>query len=71
MKVCVIGAGASGMIASIFLARGGAQVVLLEKNEKTGKKLYITGKGRCNVTNDCDMQEFSKKTGDWTMWENL
>lgn len=60
MKVCVIGAGASGMIASIFLARGGAQVVLLEKNEKTGKKLYITGKGRCNVTNDCDMQEFSK-----------
>ena len=60
MKACVVGAGASGMIASIFLARGGADVVLLEKNEKTGKKLYITGKGRCNVTNDCDMQEFAK-----------
>lgn len=57
MKVCVIGAGASGMMASIFLARGGADVVLLEKNEKAGKKLFITGKGRCNVTNDCDIQD--------------
>lgn len=58
MRVCVIGGGASGAVASIFLARGGADVVLLEKNEKIGKKLFITGKGRCNVTNDCDMQEF-------------
>ena len=58
MKVCVIGAGAAGAVASIFLARGGASVVLVEKNEKIGKKLYITGKGRCNVTNDCEVQEF-------------
>lgn len=58
MTVCVIGGGASGMIASIFLARGGKRVILLEKNEKLGKKLYITGKGRCNVTNDCDIDGF-------------
>ena len=58
MRVCVVGAGAAGSVAAIFLARGGAKVVLVEKNEKIGKKLYITGKGRCNVTNDCDIQEF-------------
>ncbi len=58
MKVCVIGGGAAGMVASIFLARGAQDVVLLEKNEKLGKKLYITGKGRCNITNDCDLDEF-------------
>lgn len=46
------------MFAALFAARAGADVILLEKNEKTGKKLYITGKGRCNVTNDCDEQEF-------------
>ena len=60
MRVCVIGAGAAGCFASIFLAREGIDVVLLEKNEKIGKKLYITGKGRCNITNDCEIQEFSK-----------
>ncbi len=58
MKVCIIGGGAAGMVASIFLARGDQDVVLLEKNEKLGKKLYITGKGRCNITNDCDVDEF-------------
>lgn len=58
MRVCVVGGGAAGSVASIFLARGGAEVVLVEKNEKIGKKLYITGKGRCNVTNDCEIQEF-------------
>lgn len=57
MKVCVVGGGASGMMASICLARGGVDVVLLEKNEKLGKKLYITGKGRCNLTNDCEMND--------------
>ncbi|MBO4381120.1 MAG: NAD(P)/FAD-dependent oxidoreductase [Clostridia bacterium] len=60
MRVCVVGAGAAGAVASIFLARGGADVVLVEKNEKIGKKLYITGKGRCNLTNDCEVQEFLK-----------
>lgn len=57
MRVCVIGAGASGMMASIVLARGGVDVALVEKNEKFGKKLYITGKGRCNLTNDCEMDD--------------
>ena len=56
----MVGAGAAGAVASIFLARGGADVVLVEKNEKIGKKLYITGKGRCNLTNDCEVQEFLK-----------
>lgn len=58
MKVCVIGAGAAGCMAAIMLARGGAEVVLLEKNEKIGKKIYITGKGRCNLTNNCDINDF-------------
>lgn len=58
MKSVVIGGGAAGMFAAIFAARGGADVILLEKNEKLGKKLFITGKGRCNITNDCDVTEF-------------
>lgn len=57
MRVCVIGGGAAGCMAAITLARGGSEVCLLEKNEKIGKKVYITGKGRCNLTNDCDMDE--------------
>ena len=57
MRVCVIGGGAAGCMAAITLARGGSEVCLLEKNEKIGKKIYITGKGRCNLTNDCDMDE--------------
>ena len=56
--IIVVGGGASGMIASLFAARAGASVLLLEKNEKLGKKVYITGKGRCNLTNDCDRDEF-------------
>ena len=54
----VIGGGAAGMLAALFAARAGAQALLLEKNEKLGKKIYITGKGRCNVTNVCDTEEF-------------
>lgn len=53
--VIVIGGGAAGMFAAIWAAGCGHQVELLEKNEKLGKKIYITGKGRCNLTNDCDM----------------
>lgn len=56
-KVIVIGGGAAGMLAAITAARNGKKVVIYEKNEKLGKKLYITGKGRCNVTNACDMDE--------------
>ena len=58
MKVCVIGGGASGMVASLMIAKKGHKVILLEKNEKLGKKIYITGKGRCNVTNAVTGNEF-------------
>lgn len=60
-KVIVIGGGAGGMMAAIYAARAGADVTLLERNEKLGKKVYITGKGRCNVTNDCTVDEFLKE----------
>lgn len=57
-KIAVIGGGAAGMIAAIRASEKGAKVTLYEKNEKLGKKIYITGKGRCNVTNDCDPETF-------------
>ena len=59
-SVIVIGGGAAGMMAAIGAAREGASVTLLEKNEKLGKKIYITGKGRCNLTNACDLPEFAE-----------
>lgn len=55
-KVLVIGGGAAGMMAAIGAAGVGHEVHLFEKNEKLGKKLYITGKGRCNITNNCDVE---------------
>lgn len=54
--IIVVGGGAAGMTAAIFAAQNGADVLLLEKNERLGRKLAITGKGRCNVTNNCDLQ---------------
>ncbi|MBE6038049.1 MAG: NAD(P)/FAD-dependent oxidoreductase [Anaerofustis stercorihominis] len=57
-KVVIIGGGAAGMMASVFAARGGADVLLIEANEKLGKKIYITGKGRCNYTNATDTEDF-------------
>ena len=59
--VAVIGGGAAGMMAALQAAWAGANVVLLEKNEKLGKKIYITGKGRCNVTNACDTEDFFRQ----------
>ena len=56
--IAVIGAGAAGLMAALAAAQSGARVTLLEKNEKAGKKLYITGKGRCNVTNDTTPEGF-------------
>ena len=56
-KVVIIGGGAAGMMAAVAAAEGGHRTLLLEKNEKLGKKLFITGKGRCNVTNACDTEE--------------
>lgn len=55
-KVIVVGGGAAGMFAAYFAAQNGHTVTLLEKNEKLGKKIYITGKGRCNLTNASDME---------------
>ncbi len=57
-SVIVIGGGAAGMMAAVTAAKSGAEVILFEKNDRLGKKLRITGKGRCNVTNDCDKNEF-------------
>ena len=56
-KILIIGGGAAGMMAGVYLARAGHEVHILEKNEKLGKKVYITGKGRCNVTNNCEVEE--------------
>ena len=57
-KTVVIGGGAAGMFSAVQLAKRGFDVTLLEKNEKLGKKIFITGKGRCNFTNDCDEETF-------------
>ena len=56
-RVAVIGGGAAGMMAAIGAAGAGHQVTIYEKNEKLGKKIFITGKGRCNLTNACDTEE--------------
>lgn len=55
-KVIIVGGGAAGMFAAVTAGANGHEVHLFEKNEKLGKKLFITGKGRCNLTNDCDME---------------
>ena len=57
MSIVIVGGGPAGMMAAIAAASAGADVMLLEKNPFCGKKLRITGKGRCNVTNDCAPQE--------------
>ena len=62
-KVIVIGGGAAGMMAAGTAARAGAQVLLLEKNRVLGKKLMITGKGRCNLTNACEIEEVVARFG--------
>lgn len=56
-NVIVVGGGAAGMMAAVFAARNGQNVQLFEKNEKLGKKLFITGKGRCNITNAADIED--------------
>ena len=59
-RVIVVGGGAAGLMAAVVCAERGADVRLFEKNERTANKLRITGKGRCNVTNDCDNAEFMR-----------
>ena len=56
-QIVVVGGGAAGMMAALSAAQSGACVILLERNQKVGRKLYITGKGRCNLTNDCPADE--------------
>ena len=63
-ELIVIGSGAAGMMAALYAAREGVRPLLIEKNEKPGKKLYITGKGRCNLTNDCTQDEFLAEVAD-------
>lgn len=58
MKVVVVGGGPAGILSAITASDNGHDVILIEKNAKIGRKLYITGKGRCNVTNACDYREF-------------
>lgn len=60
ISVAVIGGGAAGLLCAAVAGEAGAEVTLFEKNEKVGRKLAITGKGRCNLTNNCDPQEFIK-----------
>ena len=57
MKIAIIGAGASGLFAGSLLCEK-HEITMFDKNEKCGKKLYITGKGRCNITNNCDKETF-------------
>ena len=60
-KVIVVGGGAAGMMAAVAAGENGNEVHLFEKNEKLGKKLFITGKGRCNITNACEMEDLMKQ----------
>ena len=58
MKVIVVGGGPAGMMAAITAAENGNEVILIEKNKDLGKKLLITGKGRCNITSSVDINDF-------------
>ena len=61
-EIVIIGGGAAGMMAAVAASNVGHKVLLIEKNEKLGKKLFITGKGRCNVTNACDVEDLDRKS---------
>ena len=61
-KVCIVGAGPAGLIAGAFAAENGAAAEIFDKNERAGRKLYLTGKGRCNITNSADLDGFLKNT---------
>ena len=60
-EILIVGAGAAGLMAALFAGRAGARVTVLERNEKPGKKIYITGKGHCNCTNDCEREDFLRE----------
>mgnify|MGYP003763855141 CR=1 FL=1 len=58
MNIYIIGGGAAGIMAAIYAKEKDNRVIVLEKNEKIGKKIYITGKGRCNITNIADYEDY-------------
>ncbi len=60
MKVLVIGGGPAGMMSAITAGENGNEVIIIEKNKTLGKKLLITGKGRCNITSSIDIEDFIK-----------
>ena len=60
MKVIIIGSGPAGMMAAISAAENGNEAIIIEKNNKLGRKLLITGKGRCNITSSLNIDEFIK-----------
>ncbi|MBQ7061106.1 MAG: NAD(P)/FAD-dependent oxidoreductase, partial [Clostridia bacterium] len=60
--IAVIGAGAAGLTAGALAAQEGARVEIIDRNERAGRKLYLTGKGRCNITNSADLDGFLKNT---------
>lgn len=62
LNVAVIGAGAAGLVAGAFAAKGGANVEIIDRNERAGRKLFLTGKGRCNITNSADLDGFMRNT---------
>jgi len=62
MKVLIVGGGPAGMLAAISAAKNGHKVIILEKMNSLGRKLLITGKGRCNITSSLPMEEFIKNT---------
>ena len=66
-KVIIIGGGAAGLLAAISAAQRGADVTILERMERAGRKLMITGKGRCNITNHCTMDEMNFAIMPWVM----
>ena len=70
-KICIIGGGASGLMAAIMAAREGGEVTLLEHNEKTGRKLLATGNGRCNLTNICQEPSCYHSLSGTLAWEIL
>ena len=60
MKTIIIGGGASGLFCAGFLAKNGVETIIFEHSSDTAKKILVTGKGRCNVTNNCDEETFLK-----------
>ena len=57
-RVVIVGGGAAGLLCGFFAAKGGASALIVDKNARPGRKMMISGKGRCNLTNNCDVRRF-------------